>query len=79
MFDEMPTNRLHFFFIAGKRYLTLKKRESKFVATGGGIGPSSVPPPFLRLSIRFGGVFLPGSFPGSALLVAVFLSASRKR
>ena len=33
MFDDMPTKRPHFFFlIAGKKYFTLKKCESKFVA-----------------------------------------------
>jgi len=33
MFDDMPTKRPHFFFlIAGKKYFTLKKCESRLVA-----------------------------------------------
>jgi hypothetical protein len=37
--------------------------------TGGGIGPISVPPSFVRFIISFGGVFLSGSFAGSAFLM----------
>src|SRR6267154_2150047 len=33
IFDDIPTKRPHFFFlIVGKKYFTLKKCESKFVA-----------------------------------------------
>jgi hypothetical protein len=42
--------------------------------TAGGIGPISVPPSFVRFIISFGGVFLSGSFAGSAFLMAFVLS-----